>query len=211
MAGGTVASGGITGDEQLQNGTVGDRRLARSELTRSQILDALIELIGRGPRRPTAEEVARRAGISRRTIFNHFGDFDQVFFAAATLQAHRYRHLVADIPARGPLVVRIRTTCRQRRQLFEAIGPVVGAAYGQSRESARFDAALDEHHRQLRQQLVVTFRPEIASKGSESAYVLDLLELSTDWLTWNMLRIHRGRSPAAAEEMMAFSARSHLS
>ena len=211
MAGGTLASGDYAGDDGHRKGTWPDRRLARAERTRSEILDALIDLISRGSHRPTAEELAHRAGISRRTIFNRFEDLDQAFFAAAALEARRQRHLVADLPAKGPLALRIRATCRQRRQLFEAIGPVVGAAYAQSRESSRFDVALAEHHRQLRAQLVVTFGPEIASKGSESGFVLDVLDLSTNWLTWNMLRLHRGHSPAAAEEMMAFSARSHLS
>lgn len=51
-----------------------DLRRHRSVTTRKKIADAMLELLGEGVMRPTAEQVAARADVGLRTVFRHFED-----------------------------------------------------------------------------------------------------------------------------------------
>lgn len=64
---------------------VGDRRSIIKVRHRQAILAAAVELIGQGDgARFSADELAARAGVSRRTIFNHFATLDDVMLAVCT-------------------------------------------------------------------------------------------------------------------------------
>ena len=49
-----------------------DGRRQRAELTRQKIVDATIALSREGNHRPALQEISERAGISLRTVFDHF-------------------------------------------------------------------------------------------------------------------------------------------
>jgi len=51
-----------------------DGRSARALRTREAIVDACVSLIEDGELRPTAPRVAERAGVSVRSVFQHFAD-----------------------------------------------------------------------------------------------------------------------------------------
>ena len=53
-----------------------DGRVLRGARTRERIVDAVFELVSEGTVRPTAEEVASRAGVGIRTVFRHFDDME---------------------------------------------------------------------------------------------------------------------------------------
>ena len=108
-----------------RSGAPTDGRLLRGERTRLQIIDATIELIHAGNPQPTSAEIAGHAGISGRprTMFSHFGGLE-VFCEAAYLRIRSGSGPI--LPAKGPLDIRVRATCRQRRQLFEASGRYSG-------------------------------------------------------------------------------------
>ena len=55
-----------------------DGRTQRSRLTREKIVAAISLLIREGCTIPTAEQVAERAGIGRRTVFRHFDDMESL-------------------------------------------------------------------------------------------------------------------------------------
>jgi TetR/AcrR family transcriptional regulator, regulator of autoinduction and epiphytic fitness len=75
-----------------------DGRLARGERARGAIVDALLALIDRGDLRPSAARVAERAGVSLRSVFQHFSDVESLFAAAASRQAERVSIHVGGIP-----------------------------------------------------------------------------------------------------------------
>ena len=58
-----------------------DGRTARAERTREKVVDAVLELLDGGDVRPTAERIAKRAGVSERTVFQHFADREALFGA----------------------------------------------------------------------------------------------------------------------------------
>ncbi|MCE9686658.1 TetR/AcrR family transcriptional regulator [Shewanella sp. AS16] len=57
--------------------------LSRSEQKRSQVLDAAIDLFCcQGFFNTSMDEVARQAGVSKQTVYAHFGSKDELFVAA---------------------------------------------------------------------------------------------------------------------------------
>lgn len=70
-------------------------RAERLEATRRRIVEATVDLhLDRGPASTPIAEIARRAGVQRRTVYNHFPD-DHALFAACS--AHwRARHPAPD-------------------------------------------------------------------------------------------------------------------
>jgi AcrR family transcriptional regulator len=204
VAGRNVALGAITGDGS-RSMPPSDRRLIRGERTRQAIIEADVELIDAGNPRPSIRQVAERAGISVSQIYYHFGYVEVLVVNATALQVSRHCLVIAVIPPRGPVDVRIRATCHQRRQLLEAVAPVLRMAYSRSPGSPRLDDVLAEQRALLRGQVAATFGPELSSRGPRAAILLEALDVATGWQTWNTLRLHAGHSASVAEEVMVYS------
>jgi AcrR family transcriptional regulator len=179
-----------------------DGRLARGVRTRNSIVEAIIELIESGNPRPTNREVADQAGVSVRVLFHHFEGVPVLYRSAVELQSSRSRSLIGIIPPHGPLDVRIRAICRQRRQLFEAIAPVVRAS--EARDSNLPDV-LPDLRALLRHQLTVSLRPEILSRGGDAPVLLESLDVAAGWQNWRTLRFNAGRSASQAEQVMVYT------
>src|SRR5450432_1696016 len=59
-----------------------DGRAARSHRSRRAIVDAMRALHAEGDLRPTAPRVAGRAGVSLRTVWQHFADMETLLLEA---------------------------------------------------------------------------------------------------------------------------------
>src|SRR5215210_6885295 len=75
-----------------------DGRTARAERTRAALAEALLSLLEEGDLRPTAASIAARAGVSERTLFQHFPEREALFHAAALAQAERIAPLLRELP-----------------------------------------------------------------------------------------------------------------
>jgi AcrR family transcriptional regulator len=180
-----------------------DRRLARGQRNRETIVDATVELINDGNRRPTHRQVAMRADLAVRTVYNHFRDTDALFCGAAQQQLSRQRDLLVPIPPRGPVGTRIRATCHQRRQLFEETGPVMRAAHARTDGSKRFQEMMSQHEVWLGDLLSATLGPEIRAHEDQAGALFDMLAVATGWEQWNAMRGSFGHSANHAERLMA--------
>src|SRR3954453_2751392 len=78
-------------------------RSPRSERTRASVVDALLDLLRDGNLRPTAKEIAERAGTSLRSVYVPFDALEYFFTAAATRAVQSIAGLVEPIPCTGPL------------------------------------------------------------------------------------------------------------
>jgi TetR/AcrR family transcriptional regulator of autoinduction and epiphytic fitness len=201
MAGRRGASSGDAGDQQR----IPDRRAARGSRTRTFILDATIDLIDAGNPAPRAHQVAAQAGVSDRLVFHHFTDLDQLFAQAVERQASQYRALTTAMPAHGPAEARIRIIARQRRRLFEALGPVLRASYARLPATSALTEVLVHQRRLLRNQLEVTLRPEISARGAQAPEALETLHVITGWQSWSALRFESGHSAVEAERITVFT------
>ncbi len=201
MAGDTAEPGAGVGDDGRLPVPPSDRRRARGLRTRKGIVDAAIDLIEAGNPRPTTRQVAVRAGVSARLVFHHFGRLGVVIRLAAERQAARHGAFVGFVPPHGPLPARIGAVCRQRRNLFEAIGPVLRMAHARAWDTPGLSEVLAGHRSLLRRQLEVTFGPELEARDG-AAVLLDLLDHATGWPYWCALRFDAGHPASVAERAM---------
>src|SRR4051812_13114522 len=105
-----------------------DGRAARARRTRDAIVTALLELLEEGDLRPTGDLIAGRAGVSERSIFQHFPERDQLLAAVGERQRERVLAIVERIPPELPLDERIDRLVDQRARVWEYIAPVRRAA-----------------------------------------------------------------------------------
>src|SRR5215472_12649421 len=101
--------------------TVIDGRVTRGERNRDAIVDALLASYESGTLRPSVPEVAARAGVSVRSVHNHFADVEALRAEVAERQWQRHASLLG--PAGG-----IDELVEQRAAFFEAVTPVRRAA-----------------------------------------------------------------------------------
>ena len=184
-------------------GRVGDDlRRMRGERTRARLIDSYLALVADGAAAPTARQVAGRAGVSVRLLFHHFGTLEGLVTAAAATQAARHRSLLAPVPSRGDVALRVAAVCRQRRLYFEELLPLYRSAASRVRPGTGRPVGLPDDRPLLRFQLLGTFGAELA--GSHGPVRLEALESATGWEAW---RSHRTtHSAAEAERLMAMTA-----
>lgn len=187
-----------------------DGRTLRSLRTREAIVDATIALIEEGDLRPTAPRVADRAGVSVRSVFQHFDDLETLHGSVAERLVERVAVLVFPVAPHLALDERIDSFVRQRAQLLEAVTPVRRAAEVHGPFSPEITARLRDGQAFLRAELVHTFAPELDGAGAERDDLLDALDAVLSWTTWEGLRVARGRDQATAQRVMCRLAASVL-
>jgi TetR/AcrR family transcriptional regulator of autoinduction and epiphytic fitness len=201
-SGHAVAGPGGHGDSRATSGYAGPERTTRAGRTRTLLIDALIDLIGEGNPSPTARQVVEQAKVTRRTLYHHFSGLDELFAGAAGRQASQHRSLITIVPPHGPVETRVKIIVRQRRHLFEAIGPVLQATYARMPASPDLTDVLDGQRKLLRFQLVRTLAPEIDGGGSKVPVMLATLDAVTGWQAWTTLRGEAGHSASQAEQIL---------
>jgi AcrR family transcriptional regulator len=188
-----------------------DRRTARSAATRTAVVDALLSLIEAGDLRPTAPRIAARAGVSLRSVFQHFADLEALFAAAADRQTEKIRGLGTRLEASGPLERRVTAFVAQRRRILEAIAPVRRAALLMEPFSAEIQTRLARARALGRVELQRVFAPELAGRrGAARAEVLAALAAASGFSAWEALRAHQGLSVTRAERVMSRTLRAVL-
>jgi AcrR family transcriptional regulator len=177
-----------------------DGRVRRSERSREAIVQSMLELVGEGVTRPTAEQVAQRAGVVIRTVFRHFSDMESLFAALTTRIATGARPLLIEDPPNAGVVDRVHVLVRNRAKIFERILPYKRAANAQRWRSPFFQHTHANLVAELRAHLMRWF-PELAAVSPGLA---DALELVTSFEAWDRLRsdqqLGRGRATAAMIE-----------
>ncbi|HUW02962.1 MAG TPA: TetR/AcrR family transcriptional regulator [Acidimicrobiales bacterium] len=164
-----------------------DGRIARSQRTRDAIVDACIALVEAGDYRPTAPRIAEAAGVSERSVFQHFDDLESLFTAVAERAVERVSMLLVPVDPDLELNERIGLFVRQRSQLFEAVWPIRRAAAAQEPFADTIGRWLDLAATFLRAEVVHTFGVEVSV--DEFADVrLEALDSALGWSTWDGLR-----------------------
>ena len=182
-----------------------DGRRARGERTRLRVIDALLDLVDEGTVRPTAQEVATRAGVALRTVYHHFEDVEALRRLALDLQMRRHAEILRPIDTGRDLRERIETIVSQCRRLFEVLTPIRRATMFDEQSSPEMAQGIAFCTRTRREHVVATFAPELRRFGTEARVVTDAVDLVTSWPMWEYLRAALDRSPAAAARVMVTS------
>ena len=187
---------------------VRDGRTARGERTRKALVDALLALLYDGQLRPTAERIAQRAGVSERSLFQHFADREALYQAVAVEQYERVAPTLERIEISLPLPERIDAFVEQRARLLETVTPVWRAALLLEPESEVVSSWLQTTRRQMAGRLEEVFGAELEQLGqSERGVQLAALVAASAWTSWEALRAHQrlsvDRSRAAMRATLA--------
>jgi AcrR family transcriptional regulator len=188
-----------------------DGRTLRSLRTREAIVDATIALLEEGDLRPTAPRVAERAGVSVRSVFQHFDDLETLHASVAERLVDRVAVLVLPVAPDLPLAERLDRFVHQRSLLLEAVTPIRRAADVHGPFSQEITARLRDGQAFLRSELERTFEPELTAAGPDREDVLDSLDSVLSWATWEGLRSALGRDQASSERVVRRLAEKALS
>ena len=160
-----------------------DGRTARSERTRNAIVDAHLRLISEGDLRPTADRIAKLAGVSLRALWSHFADMEALMTASGQRVLAQRDASYQPIPADLPLAERIHAFARQRARLLEEIGPAARASALKEPFSTGLQRYRKLHVNRVRDELTTTFAAEIG-EDDQLLNALTALSLWPTWATW---------------------------
>lgn len=183
-----------------------DGRTARAHRTKDAIVEACLGLIDEGDLRPTAPRIAERAGVSVRSVFQHFDDLDSLFAAVGKRVIVRITGLIAHVSTATDIHDRIEAFVQQRTAVHEAMTPVLRAASVHAASSEVIQAQFAEGHDFQRLQVAEVFAPEIEA-APDSAAILNALVVALAWPTWELLRSRQDLSTAQARAVVTATVR----
>lgn len=180
-----------------------DGRSARALRTREAIVDALLALIDDGELKPPAPRIAQKAGVSLRSIYQHFDDLEALFAAAHRRYTERLLALIEEIPDDGPLEARLDAFCAQRARVMEAVTPARRAALLQEPFSERLREGRDRIYELGMLEVRRVFRTELEAVASDAERddVLAAVSMASSWEAWDQLRLG-GLDPEGAQRVM---------
>lgn len=185
-------------DEQIERI---DGRTARSARTREAIIDALYDLLREGHGDTGARAIAERAGVSTRSVFQHFEDLETVYAEVAARQADAINPHLAPIDPLVPIAERVDRLVAARDEMYSIIAPVRRAVnvHRTARTSPLVRNNLSRLHRALREQVAATFPREVS--GDER--LLAQIEVCLSFESWDQFTSQHGLTRAAARGHLA--------
>ena len=175
-----------------------DGRVARSERTREAIAEALLALLEEGVQRPRAQEIAKRADVAVRTVFQHFDDMEGLYAEILRRQSERIAPFLAPLDPHRSTADKVRTLVEMRDSMYALAAPLrrgmmrVEAAA----KSKTFNIALEELRRVMTQQIQQGFVKEL-HLDTDPYDVLLRIEAITSFEMWDHFVQVQGASRTA--------------
>ena len=180
-------------------------RAAAQQQTRERIVTATMELHQEvGPALTTVAEVARRAGVQRLTVYNHFPDELELFGACQShwMRLHPLPEFAAALAAADP-TERVRAVLRGQYGWYRETEPMA--------ENIQRDRtlvpALDSLMRRTADARADRLADALAKGVGAGAAQRALIRLALDFWTWSRLS-HEGLDEDAAADLMTAAATS---
>lgn len=175
----------------------------RAERTRRRVVDALLTLNDEGHIRPTARDIADRAGVSVRSLYVHFQDLDALMLAAARRHRDRVEALAPPLVTDGPLAARLAALVTRRVAVLEVGAGVHRAARLAEPTSPAIQRSLAAGRRLVRGDVTAALAPELGARPAvEADGLTSAAEVVTSHATWEHLRVHRGLDVDGAAAML---------
>jgi TetR/AcrR family transcriptional regulator of autoinduction and epiphytic fitness len=185
-------------DEQIERI---DGRTARGARTREAIIDALYDLLREGHGDTGARAIAERAGVSTRSVFQHFEDLETVYAEVAARQEDAINPYLAPIDPLIPIAERVDRLVAARDEMYSIIAPVRRAVnvHRTARTSPLVRNNLNRLHRAMREQVAATFPREVS--GDER--LLAQIDVCLSFESWDQFTSQHGLTRAAARGHLA--------
>jgi TetR/AcrR family transcriptional regulator, regulator of autoinduction and epiphytic fitness len=98
-----------------------DGRTARSDRTHNAVVDAFLRLLDECNLRPTTEQIAERAAVSPRSVYQHFPERDALLIAACEHRCRQALDPTPPIPAASSFDDRLTAVVEQRARVWELV------------------------------------------------------------------------------------------
>lgn len=180
-----------------------DGRHARAERTRDAIVGALLDLLKEGDLKPSADRVAERAGVSRRVIFQHFKDLEDLLTRASTQWlAHIQGFLPSQLPS-GSFADRSRMFATAVGYFYDHVSHVRRAALLVEHESQVVAQHMERAQQIHRDMVQAAFAEEIVvvPEHLRQRFVAGLAG-ATSFSIWNELRRRQGLTQEESIEVL---------
>jgi AcrR family transcriptional regulator len=174
--------------------------------TRAAIVDACLDLVHSGDLRPTAPRVAERAGVSVRSVFQHFADLEALFAAVGDEAVNRLGNRTLEVDPAAPLEERVAYVVAHRTALLEELTPLRRSIAANAWNAPIATDRLRIGHTMLRAELAIAFAAEVADDDQ----LLDAIDAVLSWPTWEQLRTLIGLDHDAAVAVVERIVRSLL-
>ena len=185
-----------------------DGRAARALRTRQAVADALLHLFEEGELRPTSRMIAEKAGVSERTIFQHFEDLETLFCVSASRLGDRVFRNLDFISSEGPFEQRLTAYLDELVYLHETVSPVRKASRLHESFSPVLDRSLRSWREGLRKGIDLVFAGELGRVSEEKRpAVREGLALLAAWSSWENMRAHSGLSLEEARSVLEINFR----
>ncbi|MBI3438223.1 MAG: TetR family transcriptional regulator [Proteobacteria bacterium] len=161
-----------------------DGRRQRSDESRRRIVEAMLEFARDGQPQPSAEDVAERAGVGRRTVFRLFTDMETLYREMHAVMLLRIED-IKTIPIKGDTAAeRLECILERRVRLYEEIMPIKTAADTLRQQSKFLQEAHENVVLLLRQMLQFLLPKEI----KDDADKFEALDVALSLEVWRRLR-----------------------
>jgi AcrR family transcriptional regulator len=179
-------------------------RAERQAQTRTRIVDATVALHEElGPARTTVAEIARRAGVTRLTVYNHFPEDGELF--AACQGEFLSRHPPPDL---GPALAledpgeRVRAALRVLYEVHRARAPMTAKVLRDRSALPALDALMTRTGDAQLATLADALAAGFGARGKRAVRLRAAVALALDFWTWQRLD-REGLADAQAAELMA--------
>ncbi len=161
-----------------------DGRRQRADASRRRIALALLELARAGEVAPSAETVAERAGVGRRTVFRLFTDMEGVYREMHAVMVERISPMFTAPFTAPRWRSRVDELIERRASMFEEMRSIKSAADAHKHRSVFLQ---NEHRRitKLQRETLLAALPESIRNDSERVEALDLV---CSFEAWRRLR-----------------------
>jgi AcrR family transcriptional regulator len=174
-----------------------DGRRLRRQQNREAVIDALLASFREGHYQPSSNEIARRAGLSPRSLFRYFDDIDDLHRAATTRELRRARPLLElGIEPDAPTGAKIRALAAGRVRLYEQTASSATAVRISAHRYPVLAAELAARRSYLRAQIASLFAPEL---GRSDRALLPALDVLCSFESYELLRVDQRLSRPKTE------------
>lgn len=182
-------------------------RRESTSATRDAIVTAAVDIFiaERSFTALTLVAVARRAGVTVKTVLRHCGSRDELINLA---WARVYDDVIAERaapPGDSDTALKVLIAHYERR------GPVVLSLLAQEDSDVRAHRLTDSGRRAHRAWLDEVFGADLPAGTARRAQILDALVVATDVYCWKLLRTDRALSPDEVHDRMSLMTRAIVS
>jgi AcrR family transcriptional regulator len=178
--------------------------------TRDRIARAAAELHEeKGVAQTTVAEIARRAGVTRVTVYNHFADLSELIPACSAHYAALHPPPdLDDVLAMADPGERVRAALARLYGWYRETEPMFGKLFSDRAAVPELDRFMEQDVDRMQAELADGLAAAFGARGRRAKRLNALIRLAVDFWTWRRLS-RDGFDDEAAAELMAAAIAAH--